>query len=68
MIWALDAPFAELPLFDDAAGERELDALALFGLLREAEALLFDELRLLVLGPFELAVVRCRLLEERVLA
>jgi hypothetical protein len=36
---------AELPLRDEAADERRLDALAVFGLLREAEdlLLLFDE-------------------------
>jgi hypothetical protein len=68
---------AELPLRDDAAEERRLEALALFGLLREPEDLLFeDPLRLLLvdalwlfgLDPFELRAVVFRLFEERELA
>jgi hypothetical protein len=75
-LWLRDD--AELRLRDDAADERRLDALALFGLLREADDLLLDDpLRLLLrealwffgLDPFELReVVVFRLFEERVFA
>jgi hypothetical protein len=59
---------AELPLREEAAAERRLDALALLGLLREAAGLRFEELRLLVLDPSELRAACFRLPEERVLA
>jgi hypothetical protein len=59
---------AELPLREEAAVERRLEALALLGLLREAAGLRFVELRLLLLDPSELRVACFRLLEERVLA
>jgi hypothetical protein len=66
----------ELRLRDDAADDRRLEALVLFGLLREAEDLLLDDpLRLLLreelwlfgLDPFELFEFVCLLFEERVL-
>jgi hypothetical protein len=57
----------ELPLRDDADGERRLDALELLGLLRELEDLepedfeledlLLDEALVFGLDPFELRVV-----------
>jgi hypothetical protein len=49
---------AELRLRDEAAEERRLEALALLGLLREAEDLL---------SAFELREFVCLLFEERVL-
>jgi hypothetical protein len=67
---------AELRLRDDAADEPRLEALALLGLLREAEDLLLeDPLRLLLLealwffglDPFEPREFVCFLFEERVL-
>jgi hypothetical protein len=66
----------ELRLRDEAADAPRLEALALFGLLRDAEDLLFeDPLRLLPLeallffglDPFEPREAVCRLLDERVL-
>jgi len=78
---AFDAPFelellalppdvcaGELRLRGDADDARRVAAPALFGLLREAADLLFEELRLLAAGPLELRVLCLRLLDERVLA
>jgi hypothetical protein len=59
---------AALPRRDNADDARRVDAPALFGLLREAADLLFDELRLLLPEPFELRLPCFLLLDERVLA